>query len=867
MGAGSPGSSCARQGGEYLALTGKDGTPLPPVWSPYPAQSTDVSFGLLSPSATAQGAYFAVPTPGAPNNVSSALAEEVTFTPTSQTFGVGTPLSVSLSVQSASATIRYTTNRSRPIDKPGFSATITTQASTDLCTLANHGLTSGDLVRVSTSAPLNSAVNYFAQVVDSNTFKLAIAPDGPAIDLLTDASLTLNRDAAIGSAATTDIITSTLPHTFYSGDVVQVSSTGTLPGGLAAGTPYYVTVASATTFRLSPSPTLTPVVDITTTGTGTLTIFRTPSPIYAGPISVAINTRIRARAFEANRPAGPLRGEMYFAIDTAAQQITSNLPLLLSHTWNTVMANNVAVDGHIMVFEPKAPDNLARLTNPPDLVSPGTLERHGSSTGGDPKFSMALELQDENGIDQECSPFGMPENADWLMHAPYQFDRSMMHNDLVYRTSNDLGRYAPRTRLIEHIHNEQSLPDTFEGAIASTDYFGVYSFMEKITRGSKRVDVENLTLADNTLPNIQGGYMFKVDRLDAGESGIRPLTGQTFGGVGSGGPGADILAWVNPREVTLDPFKRVTTAQSDWFRGHLGEAWSVLSGASYQDPVNGYAKYWDVAAAIDHHILNVATKNPDGLRLSAYWHKPRMGKLTAGPVWDFDRCEGSTDGRDFDWGTWLGGGGTDFFNYPWYREMFRDTNFWQAWIDRYHLLRQGPLATATLHARIDEFAQQLNPGDAPGTPAKRSAMRWAASAPRAAGSNTAITNMLFNGQYVGEVAWLKYWWERRLNFMDSQITRPAVASQPEGFVTAGSSIVLTSPSQSLPGVKIYYTTDGTDPRAKAPGPMLSASAIEYTAPIVITKPTKLFIRVLNPTPVAPVGSGFSAPTNLSYSPM
>ena len=146
-------------------------------------------------------------------------------------------------------------------------------------------------------------------------------------------------------------------------------------------------------------------------------------------------------------------------------------------------------------------------------------------------------------------------------------------------------------------------------------------------------------------------------------------------------------------------------------------------------------------------------------------------------------------------------------------------------------------------------------------------MRWAASAPRAAGSNTAITNMLFNGQYVGEVAWLKYWWERRLNFMDSQITRPAVASQPEGFVTAGSSIVLTSPSQSLPGVKIYYTTDGTDPRAKAPGPMLSASAIEYTAPIVITKPTKLFIRVLNPTPVAPVGSGFSAPTNLSYSPM
>ena len=66
---------------------------------------------------------------------------------------------------------------------------------------------------------------------------------------------------------------------------------------------------------------------------------------------------------------------------------------------------------------------------------------------------------------------------------------------------------------------------------ADTDYFGVYSFMEKISRGQNRVDVENLTLADNAAPAVQGGYMFKVDRLDPGDSGINPLAGQNFGGV------------------------------------------------------------------------------------------------------------------------------------------------------------------------------------------------------------------------------------------------------------------------------------------------------------------------------------------------
>ncbi|HNN92409.1 MAG TPA: CotH kinase family protein, partial [Pseudomonadota bacterium] len=878
---GSVDGSCSGGGGEYLGLTSRGGVALPPAWEPYPGQANDVSFGLTATDPAATTAYFAKPTPGAPNDLSSALAERVEYMPTSGTFAAATPISVSLKTKSTTATIRYTTNRQRPIGVPGRLGMMTVDATSDVCTLTGHGFTSGELVHASGPAPLDARVNYFVKVIDADTFKLAIEPGGPTIDLQAGGMVEIRREAVTASAATSGVFTSTtIEHGFLSGDNVQVKSTGALPGGLLADTPYYVVVTAANTFTLSASPTLTPNVAITTAGN--VTVYRMPSPAYSTPIPVAQSTLIRSRAFENGRPDGPIRSEMYFALDAAAQAVTSTLPIVLSHTFNTaIQNNNTPVKSYLMIFEPKAPDMLSRMTNPPDLVSQATLERHGSSTSSDDKFSMAVELQDEQGLDQDCKPLGMPANSDWLMHAPYFWDPSMMHNDLMYRLSNQIGRYAPRTRYVEHFHNERQLPNTIEGVLTGTtaDYFGVYSFMDKITRGKNRVDIDNLTITDNAAPEIQGGYMFKCDRLDGSETGIRPLAGQTFGGAGFQGPGNDILAWVNPREISLDPFKVVTSAQSLWFRGHLGEAYAALNGAMSTDPVNGYAKYWDVPATIDHHIMNTLTKNADAFRLSSYWYKPRFGKLTAAPLWDFDRAEGSRDGRDRPWNNWLGGG-TSFFTYPWYVEMFRDPNFWQLWIDRYEQLRQGVFSTANIHAQIDDFASQLNPGDAASTPAKRSIARWVAGAPvpastpRPASDNAALgyTNNTFNGQYTGEVAWLKYWWQKRLEFADSQFTRPAVASVPAGMVTAGTTVTLTSPSQSTPGVEIFYTTDGTDPRMSGGNP--AANATLYTAPIVINGPVKLFVRVRHPAAAktaadtgVPFGSRWSAPSQFTYTTM
>ena len=56
------------------------------------------------------------------------------------------------------------------------------------------------------------------------------------------------------------------------GTAVNFTTTGTLPTGITAGTTYYVAALTTTTLRISTSPTLTPLVNVTGAGSGTHTM-------------------------------------------------------------------------------------------------------------------------------------------------------------------------------------------------------------------------------------------------------------------------------------------------------------------------------------------------------------------------------------------------------------------------------------------------------------------------------------------------------------------------------------------------------------------------------------------------------------------
>lgn len=562
----------------------------------------------------------------------------------------------------------------------------------------------------------------------------------------------------------------------------------------------------------------------------------TNSTLYTAPIQVTNSVQIRARLFDPGFLPGPVRTEAFMRLSPTMRSVSSDLPLILVHSFA-----GGAFDGSIkracILFVHNPDHGRASVTNAPDLVFRAGMKLRGSSTAGNAKYNWAVDSWDEENRDTDISLLGMPKGSEWVFHAPFNFDPSLFHNPLASQMSQDVGRYASRYRFAEVYLNEGASTST-NSIVAPRNYFGVYNILERIGVGPNRVNIDTLSSVDVQAPEVTGGYLLSIDR--------------DFGGAPQFSGGGQSINYIEPKyeDISLperDPQEKYIQKWFDDFGRSLG-------ASTLTNPVTGYTPLLDIGAAIDHHLINVISFNVDALRLSGYFYKERdkpgrPGKLVFGPVWDFDRAFGSTDGRDSDplvWKSQSGDGGTDFFNYPWWDRMFRDPNFWQAYIDRYQELREGTFSTPSMFATMDRLNDQVKES------AARDLTRW--------------SNSKRNGNtQAGELAFFKNWIRQRLEFMDSNFKpKPETTVRP-GAVPSGAQIVLRAP----PGGTVYYTLDGTDPRALHGG--LDPKAIPYTGPITITGETRLVARVrdlahrnLTGAGNPPISSPWSGPMKARY---
>jgi hypothetical protein len=233
----------------------------------------------------------------------------------------------------------------------------------------------------------------------------------------------------------------------------------------------------------------------------------------------------------------------------------------------------------MMLYEPN--EGRTRFNQAPTITTRSGIKVRGSSTSGRPKPSLSMEAWDEFDQNKNIAPLGMPSESDWVLWGPYNFDLSLMHNPFIYELSNQIGRYATRTRFVEVFLN------TDGGPLDSNDYYGVYALMEKISRDQDRVDVERIFPEHNQEPGVTGGYIFKIDRADPGDSG--------FGGAGQN------IRYVYPKEVEIERPER--NEQESYIRSFFQEMGRRLGNSSLTDGEDGYAGLIDIDAAIDHHLV------------------------------------------------------------------------------------------------------------------------------------------------------------------------------------------------------------------------------------------------------------------------
>src|ERR1039458_2973102 len=240
------------------------------------------------------------------------------------------------------------------------------------------------------------------------------------------------------------------------------------------------------------------------------------SAVYSNTIPITSSVQVRARAFGTGLMPGPVHSETFLQLDSGLSRTNSNLPAIVLYNFgaasiptdDTYGSTNQFVN--VSIYEPV--HGITSLTNAPTLTARAGFHIHGSSTESLPKHAFSVEFWDDLNNSANYSPLGLPPESDFVLYAPDNFEPVLIHNPLIYQLSNEVGRYAPRTRFVE------VYLVTNTGPVLATNYNGIYVLEEKIKWDKNRVDigkihsVDNLNPLDNTSPNVTGGYIMKIDR-------------------------------------------------------------------------------------------------------------------------------------------------------------------------------------------------------------------------------------------------------------------------------------------------------------------------------------------------------------------
>ena len=411
--------------------------------------------------------------------------------------------------------------------------------------------------------------------------------------------------------------------------------------------------------------------------------------------------------------------------------VESNLPLVIIDTYGSEIPDEPRIPAYMGIIN--NPSGINHVDDPfNDYNGHITIEKRGNSSQWQEKPPYRFETVDDEGENNNVELLGMPEENDWVLYAPWQ-DKTMIRNVLIYQLSNEMGRYASRTRYVElYLNNE---------------YRGVYVLMEKIKRDSDRVDVSKLEPDEISGDDVTGGYILKFDWF---------YTGDNIGGFESEFDEV-IYNYHYPKPSDI------VTEQEEYIQGYINDFENIMVSDDYTNDSTGYPSIMNVESFIDFILLQELAKNVDAYRLSTYMYKDKESidnKLTAGPIWDFNHGFGNCDyGETWEVYNWLleynpeGGDAMAF----WWELLWQDENFKSKAAQRFTQLRSTIFSENHINNIIDSISTYLGPS------VDRNFSRWPLL------GNYIWPNYYIFDTYEEEINYLKSWSADRLAWMDSEL--------------------------------------------------------------------------------------------------
>lgn len=449
----------------------------------------------------------------------------------------------------------------------------------------------------------------------------------------------------------------------------------------------------------------------------------------------------------------------------------SELPIISINTNGQIIPNEPRIRSTLGIID-NGPGSLNRITDPFNGYNGWiSIEIRGESAQMFPKKSYSFETQDSLGQNNNVSLLGFPEENDWILYGPYS-DKTLIKNVLTYKLSRDLGRYATRTRYVELFINGS--------------YQGLYVLMEKIKRDANRVNIANLRETDIAGDQLTGGYILRVDKVDDN----------------------DYPPWIafpdpyipNERAVNLQFFDpggvELLEVQKNYIKSFMEDYEMALNSRDYLNQTNGFHSFIDKDALIDFLIINEISKNIDAYIYSTYMYKDRDskgGKLTMGPVWDFNISYGNVDYNTFveSTGGWMYNEGYRMY---WFRRMMDDWGLQMQMSCRWHTLRMYQFSDDRIFNYIDSLVSVLK------NPIEKNFRKWPVL------GQYVWPNSFIGNTHDEEIIFLKNWLRDRLNWMDRNIEDNCITGANIPYVLKTGMIVFPNPFSE----KIIFRIEQSD---------------------------------------------------------
>lgn len=215
------------------------------------------------------------------------------------------------------------------------------------------------------------------------------------------------------------------------------------------------------------------------------------------------------------------------------------------------------------------------------------IKGRGNSTWNYPKKPYRLKL------DAKAALLGLAEEKDWVLLANY-IDPTLMLNAVAMKTG----------QLLEIPYTNHIIPVDLT---VNGTYMGSYSFTEQVAVAKNRVNIED------------GGTLFELDSYYDEPWKFKSTA-------------YNLPVMIKYPDLTTQD--QLNTIKTDF---QLME--NAISSPSF--PNNNYADYIDINILADVLIVYTLTDNQElNHPKSTYMYKPKNGKYTMGPLWDFDWAYG-----------------------------------------------------------------------------------------------------------------------------------------------------------------------------------------------------------------------------------